>query len=137
MYEVRKDINTTYWVDGIIKNPDDLSKFIPPDPDELCYDIIDFTIEEAGDEYPVMAWGHCANMFPYLMRGGIDKLTYDIYRNPIFAKKLIKIVADTNFKIAKNMLDKGIDIFVESDDIADTKTLFSLQEYIRNFSFLT
>lgn len=135
MYEVRKDVKTTYWVDGTIKNPDDLNKFVPPDPDELCYDVIDFTIEEAGDEYPVMAWGHCANMFPYLMRGGIDKLTYDIYRNPIFAKKLIKIVADTNFEIAKNMLDRGIDIFVESDDIAYTKSTFFPPRIYKEFFF--
>ncbi len=126
VYRVREDVKTTYWIDGIIKTPEDLDTFVPPDPNELCYDLIDLTIKEAKQEYPVLGWGHCANLFPYLMRGGIEKLTYDIYRNPNFAKKLIKIVADTNFEIAKNMMDRGIDLFVESDDIADTKsTLFS------------
>ncbi|MCW3976103.1 MAG: uroporphyrinogen decarboxylase family protein [Candidatus Bathyarchaeota archaeon] len=126
VYRVRLDVKTTYWIDGIIKTPEDLDNFVPPDPNELCYDLIDLTIKEAQQEYPVLGWGHCANLFPYLMRGGIDKLTYDIYRNPNFARKLIKIVADTNFEIAKNMIDRGIDLFVESDDIADTKsTLFS------------
>ncbi len=135
VYKVRKDVRTTYWIDGIIKTPDDLDNFVPPDPDDLCYDLIDFTVNEARGEYPVLGWGHCANLFPYLMRGGIDKLTYDIYRNPDFAKKLIRIVADVNFKIAKNMLDRGIDLFVESDDIAETKSTLFPPKIYREFFF--
>lgn len=69
------------------------------------------------------------------MRGGIDKLTYDIYRNPDFAKRLIKIVADTNFGIAKEMLDRGIDVFVAADDIADTKNTFFPPRILREFFF--
>ena len=71
------------------------------------------------------------------MRGGIDKLMYDIYRNPNFARKLIKIVADTNFEIAKNMMDRGIDLFVESDDIADTKSTLFSPKIFKEFFFLT
>jgi len=124
IYQVRPDVKTTYWIDGTIKTPEDLDDYQPPDPDELNYDIVDYTVKEAGDEYPVVAWCHAGSMFPYLIRGGIDKLALDVYMNPSFAKKLIKMVAETNIEIAKNILDRGIDMVAESDDIADTKSPF-------------
>ena len=47
-------MRTTYWIDGIIKTPEDLDDYQPPDPDELNYDIVDHTVKEAGEEYPVI-----------------------------------------------------------------------------------
>ena len=135
VYRVRRDIRTAYWIDSTIKTPEDLDRFVPLDPNRLCYDIIDITVKEAHGEYPVIGLGHCAGSFPYLMRGGIDKLTYDIYRNPDFAKRLIKIVADTNFEIAKQMLDRGIDVFVAADDIAETRSTFFPPRIFREFFF--
>jgi len=135
IYRVRKDVRTTWWIDGAIKSPEDLDKWEPPDPDEIDYSIVDLTVEEAGDEYPVMAWVHGSMMFPYLMRGGIDKLVYDIYRQPDFAKKLIKKVADVNLEITKHILDRGVDVVAESDDIADSRTTFFSPKIFREFFF--
>jgi len=135
VYKIRGDIRTAYWVDGIIKTPEDLDRCVPPDPSELRYDIVDLTVGEAREEYPVLGLGHCAGSFPYLMRGGIDKLTYDIYRNPDFAKRLIRVVADTNYEIAKHMLDRGIDLFVAADDIADNRSTFFPPGIFREFFF--
>ena len=133
IYQVRADVKTTYWIGGIIKTPEDLDEYQPPDPDELCYDIVDFTVKEAGDEYPVVAWCHAGSMFPYLVRGGIDKLALDVYMDPSFAKRLIKVIAETNIEIAKNILDRGVDVLAESDDIADTKSLFFPPRLFREF----
>jgi len=69
------------------------------------------------------------------MRGGIDKLVYDIYRQPDFAKKLIRKVADVNFEIAKRILDRGVDLVAESDDIADSRTTFFSPKIFREFFF--
>jgi uroporphyrinogen decarboxylase len=69
------------------------------------------------------------------MRGGIDKLTYDIYRNPDFAKRLIRVVADTNYEIAKHMLNRGIDLFIAADDIADNRSPFFPPRIFREFFF--
>lgn len=59
VYRIRRDIRTAYWIDGIIRAPEDLDKFVPPDPNELCYDIVDFTVKEAHGEYAVLGLGHC------------------------------------------------------------------------------
>jgi hypothetical protein len=41
VYRLAPEVNTNYWVDGIIKSEEDLDKFVPPDPDEMNYDIVD------------------------------------------------------------------------------------------------
>jgi len=97
--------------------------------------IVDLTVKESGDEYPLVVWIHGSMMFPYLMRGGIDKLVLDIYRRPDFAKKLIKTVADINFEITKRMLDRGGDLVAESDDIAEVKSPFFPPKIFKEFFF--
>ena len=135
IYKIRPDSRTTWWIDGAIESPDDLDEWEFPDPGEINYDIVDLVVREAGDEYPVVVWIHGSMMFPYLMRGGIDKLVLDIYRNPDFAKKLIATVADINLEITKKMLDRGGDLVAESDDIADVKSPFFPPKIFREFFF--
>jgi uroporphyrinogen-III decarboxylase len=139
IYKIKEDVKTTWWVDGIIRTPEDLEKWRSefPDPKEFNYDIVDLTIEVAEkNDYPIMVWVHGSMMFPYLMMGGIDKLVLAIYRQPEFAKMLIKTVADLNFEITKQILNRGrghIDLVAESDDIADVKTPFYALKIFREF----
>ena len=135
IYRIRRDVKTTYWIDGAIKTPEDLDDFELPDPESLSYDIVDLTKREAGEDYPVVGWCHCGEMFPYLMRGGIEKLTHDIYRNPDFARKLIKKVAETNIEIVKRMLDRGVDVIADSDDVAEGKGPFFPLKVFKEFFF--
>jgi len=114
VYRVRRDVRTTRWVDGEIKTPEDLERWNPPDPEEMDYSIVDLTVKEAGDMYPVVAWVHGSMMFPYLMCGGIDEPVYSIYRRPDFARDLIQKVADVNFEITKRILDRGVDMVAKT-----------------------
>ncbi|NIU83173.1 MAG: hypothetical protein GWN17_05410, partial [Candidatus Korarchaeota archaeon] len=97
----------------------DLDNFSPPDPEEINYDIVDFAVKDAkkGD-YPVIGSIHLAGMFPYLMMGGLDKFSINLYTQPKFVEKLTRLVGDTQIKIAKNILDRGVDIIAETDDIS-------------------
>ena len=118
IYRLNPGVNTNYWIDGMIKSEEDLDKFVPPDPDEMNYDIVDLAVKLAGDQYPVVGGIHLAGMFPYLMRGGLDKYAKDLYLNRQFARKLTRMVGDIQLKIAINMIDRGVDAISESDDIA-------------------
>ncbi|MFQ5710278.1 MAG: uroporphyrinogen decarboxylase family protein [Candidatus Geothermarchaeales archaeon] len=135
IYRIRRDVKTRWWIGGIIGSPEDLDEYVPPDPDEMCYDVLEAAIELAGEEYPVVGWSHCGMMMPWQIRGGLDKLVHDIYRDPGFAKKLIKTIADVNIGVAKNMLDRGVDVLAESDDIADAKSTFFPPRVLREFFF--
>jgi uroporphyrinogen decarboxylase len=118
IYRLAPEVNTNYWIDGIIKSEEDLDKFVPPDPEEMNYDIVDLAVKLAGDQYPVVGGIHLAGMFPYLIRGGLDKYCRDLYLNPRFARRLTKMVGDVQLKIAINVIDRGVDAISESDDIA-------------------
>jgi uroporphyrinogen decarboxylase len=119
VYQLLPKVGTNYWIDGILKNEEDLDEFVPPDPDEINYDLIDFVIKDAkkGD-YPVIGTIHLAGMFPYLMMGGIDRFSINLYTKYRFVEKVVKMVADIQTEIAVNMLDRGVDIIAETDDIA-------------------
>jgi uroporphyrinogen decarboxylase len=118
IYRLSPEVNTNYWIDGVIKSIEDLEKFVPPDPNEMSYDIVDLAMKLAGDQYPVIGGIHLAGMFPYLIRGGLDKYCRDLYLNREFAHKLTRMVGEVQLNIAVNMIDRGVDAISESDDIA-------------------
>ena len=135
VYRIRKDVNVTYWVDGILKTPENLDNFEFPNPKEFNYESIELTVDEAKDEYPVLAWCHLSEMFSYLAMGGIDKLVYAIYRNPRFAKDLIKKVSEANMGIIEEIMKRGVNIIGVCDDIADTKGPMLSPKILREFFF--
>ncbi|MCW3991819.1 MAG: uroporphyrinogen decarboxylase family protein [Candidatus Bathyarchaeota archaeon] len=119
MYRLLPKVGTNYWVDGIIKTEEDLDSFVPPDPDEMNYDLVDFVVRDARNgDYPVVGAIHLAGMFPYLMMGGLDRFCINLYAKPRFTEKVLKMVAEVQTKIATNIIDRGVDIIAETDDIA-------------------
>jgi uroporphyrinogen decarboxylase len=119
IYRLEPKVGINYWIDGIIKTEEDLDKFVPPDPDEMNYDLVDFVVKDAerGD-YPVIGGIHLAGMFPYLAMGGLDKFCINIYAKPRFVEKVVKMFADVQTKIAEKIIERGVDIIAETDDIA-------------------
>jgi uroporphyrinogen-III decarboxylase len=135
VYKIRRDVNVTYWVDGVIKTPEDLDRFEFPDPKDFDYTSVELTVEEAGEEYPVLAWCHLSEMFSYLARGGIDKLVYDLYRNPDFARNLIGKISSTNMGIIDEMIKRGVDVVAVGDDVADTRGPFFPPRIFRQYFY--
>ncbi|MBS7622345.1 hypothetical protein KEJ39_01545, partial [Candidatus Bathyarchaeota archaeon] len=41
VFRIRPDVRTTYWVDGIVKSPEDLNRLELPNPEELNFGIVD------------------------------------------------------------------------------------------------
>jgi uroporphyrinogen decarboxylase len=135
VWKIREDVKTTFWTDGLIRNLEELDNFTFPNPDEMCYDIIDLTVEDAADDYAVVVWFQLCESISWMMRGGIDKMVQDIYRNPDFAKKLIDKVANANFEIAKRVMDRGVDVMVWAGDIADSKSPYFPLRIFEEFYF--
>jgi uroporphyrinogen decarboxylase len=135
IYHIKADVKTTYWVDGTIRSDEDLEKLAFPDPEELSLDIVEETVTEAGNEYAVVCMCHSVVTAPFQMRGGIDKLIIDIYRRPDFAKKLIEKVFRYQIQMVKRLIDAGVDIVVEGDDLADIKGPMFSPKILREFFF--
>ena len=121
IHRAKPDVKTVYWVDGTVKTPDDLEKLQLPEPEDLNLDVIRETVAQAGDDYPVMGWCHSVVTAPFQIRGGIDKLIFDIYRQPEFARQLIERVFRYQIGIVKRLIEAGLDVIVEGDDLADIK----------------
>ena len=62
-------------------------------------------------------------------------MVQDIYRNPTFAKKLIRTVSEPNLEIAKRVMDRGIDLLVWDGDIADSKSPYYPPRIFEEFYF--
>lgn len=135
VYRIREDVNVTYWIDGILKTQEDLDSFDFPNPNEFDYESVELTVQEADEEYPVLAWCHLSEMFSYLAMGGIDKLVYAIYRKPEFARNLIKKISETNIGIIEEIMKRGVDVIGVCDDIADTKGPLLSPKILKEYFF--
>jgi uroporphyrinogen-III decarboxylase len=135
IHRAKPDVKTTYWVDGIVKSPADLEKFELPDPGELNFDLVNETLATSNDEYAVLCWSHSAFIGPCQICGGIDKFIFDLYRQPDFARGLIEKVFKYQLGIIKRLIESGVDIIVEGDDIADLKGPMISPKLLREFYY--
>lgn len=135
IFKSKPEVNTTYWVDGIIKSSTDLDNFEFPKDEELDFGILEETLAEAKDEYPVIVFSHASVTLPFEIRGGIDKLVYDIYREPDFARKLIDKAFEYQLRLVKKFIEFGVDVIVEGDDLADSKGPIFSPKILREFFF--
>ena len=115
------ETKTAYFVDGIVHTPEDLENYEPPDafhPD--ISEMIEKTMDPLKNEDIVtMAACHSGWMLAFQVRGGIDKIAIDFYRNPSFAKKLYDKVSTACHNFAEVMAKAGVDILFVTDDYAD------------------
>ena len=117
---------TTYFVGGTVNSPEDLENYEPPDashPDiiEMIERIMKATRNEG---FAVIAQCHSGWHLAFQVRGGIDKIVIDFYRNPSFAKKLLEKISRACQGFAKVMAEAGVDAIFVTDDYADRKGPF-------------
>ena len=135
IFSRKQDVKTTYWTGGIIKTPEDLDSFEFPNPEELNFDLVEETVAQAGDDYPVVGMCHSVVTAPFEMRGGIDRLVLDLYRQPSFARKIIEKVFDYQIGIVRRFIELGVDLITEGDDLADSKGPMFSPKILREFFF--
>ncbi|MEM2905802.1 MAG: uroporphyrinogen decarboxylase family protein [Candidatus Bathyarchaeia archaeon] len=125
IYRVRDDTRTSWWIDGAIRTPEDLDRWEPPDPYAPGrMDLLEEVVKSVGEEMVVMGFGHGAFQVTWQMRGGMDKFIRDLYAEPGFAKRFMDKVAEANLEWERAMLEMGIDIFGDGDDLADMRGPF-------------
>jgi len=121
--QTSRKAKTTFFVGGTISSPEDLETYEPPNP--FHPDIIEL-IERImkkvkGEDIAIIAQCHSGWHMAFQVRGGIDKILIDFYRNPSFAKKLIDKIAESCQGFAKIMAESGVDALFVTDDYADSK----------------
>lgn len=135
--EIRKVAsNMESPVDGIIRNEDDLEDFDIPDPHkDGRADPVEEAVNALGEDTPVFALIHDAFELPWMMRGRIERLVTDYYRNPRLAERLTEISTDFNIEMAKILLDAGATGIVTGDDYAFSSGPFMTPEHFERFIY--
>ena len=111
---------TTFFVDGVVKTPEDLESYEPPNafhPD--IYEMMEHIMRSVrGEDIAVIGQCHSGWHFAFQVRGGIDKILLDLHYRPSFAKKLLDKLARACQSYAKAMVEVGVDALWVTDDYA-------------------
>ncbi len=112
---------TTYLVGGTLNTPEDLDGWEPPDAyDPDIIEMMEKTLKPVkGRDIVVLAQCHSGWHMAFQVRGGIDKIAVDLYRNPSFARRLFDKVAEAEQRFAESMIEAGVDVLFVTDDYAD------------------
>ncbi|MEM3404205.1 MAG: uroporphyrinogen decarboxylase family protein [Nitrososphaeria archaeon] len=121
--QTSEESKSTYFVGGTVNSLEDLEEYQPPDA--FHPDIVDMArqiIKKIKDDDIVsMAQCHSGWHMAFQVRGGIDKISVDFYRNPKLAKALFDKIAKACQKFAECMIEAGVEVLFVTDDYADTK----------------
>jgi uroporphyrinogen decarboxylase len=124
---------TTYFVGGTVTTQEDLENYEPPDafhPDIL--EMMGRILKSTKDEDIVTFGGlHSGWHLAFQVRGGIDKIAIDSYRNPSFVKNLLSKVAAACQRFAEAMIEVGVDALFITDDYADNHGPFITRKLLQ------
>ncbi len=114
-----------------IKNIEDFHNFTVPDPDDAHrFDSIKKALSEVGDEIAVVARVKDVFSHPRDLMGFEDFLM-SFYLQPELTAELMAMCVEHSTRIAKNLVDIGIEVIVIGDDIAnDTGLLLRPEMYM-------
>lgn len=127
---------TTYYVGGTVNTPEDLENYEPPDAfDPERIEMMEKTVKPTKSE-DVAIMGLCTSGWhlAFEVRGGIDKLVIDSYRNPSFAEMLISKIAEACQRFAEAMIEVGVDVLIVADDYADSHGPLISPQLFRKFA---
>ncbi|MEM2428906.1 MAG: uroporphyrinogen decarboxylase family protein, partial [Candidatus Bathyarchaeia archaeon] len=114
---------TTYFIGGVVNTPEDLEFYEPPDPFHPdVVEMVDRIMKRVKNrDIAAIAQCHSGWHMAFQVRGGIDKISIDLYRNPYFVRKLMEKIAGACRGFAKLMAEAGIDALFVTDDYADSR----------------
>ena len=126
---------TTFFVGGIVKTPEDLESYEPPNafhPD--VYEMMERIMRKVkGEDLAILGQCHSGWHLAFQVRGGIDKILLDFYYNPSFARKLLDKVAKACQSYAKAMAEIGVDALFVTDDYAGNSGPFMNPKQFREY----
>jgi uroporphyrinogen decarboxylase len=126
---------TTYFVGGTVNTSEDLENYDPPDAfDPDVVEMMERIVKPIKEKDVVItALLHSGWHMAFQVRGGIDKLAIDFYRNPGFARKLMDKIAKADQKIAEAAIEVGVEVLFAADDYADNHGPLISPQLFREF----
>lgn len=121
--ESRSDTKTTWWVEGSLKTPDDVERYIPPNPEEgERSEMIERVVKPLrAEDAAILGQGHSGWHMAFQVRG-LEQLIIDMYREPARTRTFMGKITKTCLGIIELMIDGGIEVLFLTDDYADSRT---------------
>lgn len=112
---------TTYFVGGVVNTPQQLEDYDPPNPFHPdIFEMMETVLKSVkGKDVVTIGELHSGWHLAFQVRGGIDKIAIDCYRNPDFARRLMSKIGAVCLRFAEAMIEAGVDVLFVTDDYAD------------------
>lgn len=104
-----------------------------PDPHDRDFSILDYAVENYGDEFVVMGGLGCGIFFKAFDLRGWQQFSIDMIENPEFAERLLDRILNWDMEVAKEVLKRDIDVFYTNDDYGAQDRLFCNPNLWRKF----
>lgn len=116
-----------------IQSPDDLKKYVPPDPD-VPHRLggLQEMVERFKHKKAIVYLQRAAFMHSVSLNG-FDRLLENFLLEPEFVHELLDVVLETNIRVARNAVRAGADIIALADDYAGNKSTFFSPAVFKEF----
>jgi uroporphyrinogen-III decarboxylase len=136
IHEIRRDMKTTWYKAGAVKNLDDWEKIEldPYSPGRM--DAVTETLKLARARgMCVVGTLVCGVLSNAYLTCGMSRTLQSFYKNPDFISTVMDDFSEFLIEIAKRMIDLGVDVLCIGDDLADTNGPLISPAILRKFVF--
>jgi uroporphyrinogen decarboxylase len=125
--------SSPYPVEGPIKRPEDVTSYLPPDPNapgalgELPNTVKQFQGKKA------IIWIGRDSFFNAAHLRGVEQFLMDIHLNPGLVHQLIEITQSFDLPLIERAVKAGVEVVVLGDDYADKNAPFMSPKHFREF----
>lgn len=134
MYRYSPESDQAFVIDYPIKTPEDLERFVVPDPDaEGRLDIPELAVKMAGGDLAVSCWLNGLAEFVVANLMGFYGFAKFLHKYPNLLEKVLDAVTDYDLRLGKALIDVGIDVIWFGNDTADRNGPFLPPELHRKY----
>lgn len=120
-----------YPVKGPIKDPSDLEKYSPPDPDaDWRLKTLEAYVDRFKKERAIVFLSHETFEFSHYLVGGLQNLFLHYYKNKGFVHRLSETISEYKCRVIERAVKTGADVVLTGDDYANRNgPLMSVRQF--------
>jgi len=127
----RIDAGINYPVKGPIREPSDLDRYSPPDPDaDWRLKTLEAYVDRFKGERAIVLLSHETFEFSHYLVGGLQNLFLHYHKNKEFIHRLSETISEYKCRVIERAVKIGADVVLTGDDYANRKgPLMSVKQF--------
>jgi len=124
----------SYPAGGPIREPSDLNKYSPPDPDAgWRLSTLEAYVDRFKGEKAIVFLGHETFEFSHYLVGGLQNLFVHYHKNKDFVHRISEIISDYKCRVIERAIKTGADVVLTGDDYANRKAPLMSKKQFEEF----